>query len=124
MSDDQRVFLELKPGRQGYEARVHRGDPANSVNLRKLSLGRDARVIVKDGSYALGELIDLLAGDDLDRKAALFDERGQLALGQYLYGETLGKKAGIGERLRDEDAVLLRVVRSCFKTLFQVVSVV
>lgn len=111
MSDDQRVFLELKPARQGYEARLHRGDPASSVSLRKLGLGRDARVIVKDGSYALGELIDLLAGNDMDRKAALFDERGQLALGQYLYGETLGKgKAGIGERLRDEDAVLVRVV--------------
>jgi hypothetical protein len=111
MSDDKRVFLELKPAKQGYDARIHRGDPASSVSLRKIGLGRDARVIVKEGSYALGELIDLLAGDDTDRKAARFDERGQLALGQYLYGETLGKrKLGIGERLRDEDAVLVRVV--------------
>ena len=67
MSAGQRVFIVLKPARQGYEARVHRGDPASSVSLRKIGLGRDARVIVKEGSYALGELIDLLAGDDTIR---------------------------------------------------------
>jgi hypothetical protein len=32
MSDDQRVFLELKPESK---ARVHRGDPASGVSLRK-----------------------------------------------------------------------------------------
>lgn len=79
------------------------------LHLAGLQLGEQAKVPIKSQSYALGDLVRRLIQYQ-DNDAALLDERDQLEIGRYLYGQTIARlPQGEQNKLRAAPEVLLHI---------------
>jgi hypothetical protein len=106
-----RYILEIYKVNDLYEGRIHQGDPEESYSLTNLDLSSDSELVIKGQLYKLGDLMDSLINYDVENITSVFDERGQLELGQYLFSQTFGKLSRPErERLRGADSVDLRLV--------------
>lgn len=106
-----RYILEIHQAAGLYEGRIHQGDLGASYRLLDLSLSNEAEVSIKGQRHRLGDLVDSLINYDAQSIASIFDERGQLELGQHLYVQTFGRLSKPEtERLRAEESVELRIL--------------
>lgn len=106
-----RYILEIYRAADLYAGRIHQGDPEMSCELAELALSTDSEVVIKGQPYKLGDLVDALIDYDIEDINSLFDVRGQLALGQHLYAQTVGKlNKWEKERLSKADFVDLRII--------------
>ncbi len=101
MSSSLRYFVELDPG--GTHGRLHQGNPDHARVLSGLQLGPTAIVRIKAKDYQLGQLVQALIAYQQDDLLEVYDERGQLELGQYLYAQ-LFNSLDFRERQRLHDA--------------------
>ncbi len=83
-----RYFVELDLG--GTHGRLHQGNPDHARILPDLQLGPTATVRIKGKDYQLGQLVQALIAYQQDDLREVYDERGQLELGQYLYAQLFG----------------------------------
>ncbi|MGA9768600.1 MAG: hypothetical protein WBV94_06150 [Blastocatellia bacterium] len=88
-----RLFVEIQKGEGGYTGSVHQGNPGAAEKLANLLLKPDDAVIINRQSYGLGVLVDKLIAFRPDEMDNLFNERGQLEIGQHLHAQTIGKLA-------------------------------
>jgi hypothetical protein len=109
-------FLEIERKRDGYQGRLHPGDPDPGRALVEMALGPDAEIEIKGRSYPLGRLVEGLIAFQPSVIDDILDERGQWELGRYLYRETLGRsgrdlpaEADIHLRVQTEDEHILRL---------------
>lgn len=85
-----RYVVEIESHAGKYHGNLHQGDPANARRLTDLQLGPDATVTIKGTSYRLGKLIEALIRYNKDDLDLVYDERGQVELGRYLYTQIFG----------------------------------
>src|SRR5688572_29826681 len=106
-----RFILEIYKRTSGYEGRFHQGDPEQCCHLSNLLLADDSEVMIKEKSYTLRYLIDEMIDYHPETIASIFDERGQMQLGQYLYSQTIGILSTLEkERLKRSEVVDLRII--------------
>ncbi len=84
-------FLEIHNNDGHYQGRLHQGDSGLSCELPELALGPQVSLTIKNKPCALGALVQALITFKSETLKTVFDERGQLMLGQYLYAQTLGR---------------------------------
>jgi hypothetical protein len=111
-------FLEIDTNAGHYEGRIHQGDASSAHPLPQIKLGPNAQITIKDETHTLGELIRALIAFESKVLETVFDERGQLELGQYLYVQSLGhwqnapdprREADIRLHIISEDEHILRL---------------
>ena len=95
--------VEIRALQGGYTGRLQRSDQGFTQTLDQLRLGADDTVAIKGHELSLGSLVRALAGSKPDLLELAFDERGQLALGSWLY------QAVFGDERFDADQVRLRI---------------
>jgi hypothetical protein len=104
-----RYFIEIRPNGAGYTVDLHQGNVAVARRRSDVLLGPAATVQIKGRAYTLGELAEALARYDVRSLAAAYHVRGQLEIGQYLYGQLFGDLEPA--RLAGQDAAVeLRLV--------------
>lgn len=97
-----RCFVQIEKLGERYAGEVRLDDSSLAYPLTDLKLGDDARVKIKGKTYQLGELVDALLNYRSDELQSVYDDRGQLEIGQYLYQEIFGRIDAIKpERLPD-----------------------
>ncbi len=103
-------FLNIQREGDRYCGRIHQGDPDTAYDLAELALGPDVQVTIKGQPYSLDTLTQGLIDFDASFLKTVFDERGQLELGQYLYAETLGRLAGAQQSSSVETDIRVQVI--------------
>ncbi|MCP4655650.1 MAG: hypothetical protein GY856_09550 [bacterium] len=102
------IELEEASGRyQGYVYASDRGRPDQQVEM---DLVADTEITIREHRCTLGSLTRRLIAFESSFLETIFDERGQLDLGRYLYAQTIGK-SGLTERdLPTEADIQIRIV--------------
>jgi hypothetical protein len=108
MPKETTLFIEIEETEGHYSGCLHYGDRESAVELLSpTALGQDARVKLKGHRYTLGELVERLVTFDDYFLHQVFDERGQLELGRYLYAQTI---AALQDPPAPEEAARVRVI--------------
>ena len=105
-----RYFVEITAASDGYQALVYQDNPSVGRTRTGLALGPQASLSIKGRSYTLGELATALVGANPRLLAQLFDQRGQLELGQYLYTQLFGETLPSALKRHDTGPLELRIV--------------
>ena len=98
---DLNVEIHARQGR--YSGLLRRSDQPYTQTLDELCLGPDDTVTIKGRELSLGRLVRALVGYRPSDLELAFDERGQLALGTWLY------RCVFGEQRFDADQIRLRI---------------
>lgn len=106
-----RYFVEISNTDKDYTGFIHQGNPTSAQLLSNLKLGPDTEIIIKDQAYRFVALLQALIGYALNNRDLIFDERGQLEIGHYLYSQTLGQlPENERRRLHNADEVDIRII--------------
>lgn len=106
-----RYFVEITTTGNTYTGLIHQGNPVNAQPLATLSLGPNTALTIKGNAYFLAELTQALISHQHHQLAQLFDERGQLELGQHLYNQTFGQlPAALRQRLQQQSEVEVQII--------------
>src|SRR4051794_25239514 len=107
-----RYFVEITiADKEGYIGCTHHGNSANIQSLSNLRLLPDVEITIKGQAYTLDTLLQTLIGYAPHKPASMFDERGQLEIGQYLYTQTFGHlQEDERQRLHKADEVDVRII--------------
>lgn len=107
-----RYFVEISVAGNGYRGAIHPGNPAAAHNVPDLKLAPTDTVTIRGQTYSWNSLLQTLVAYQPQALADLFDERGQLEIGQQLYRQTLGQlPEAERRRLHDPNtAVDIRIV--------------
>lgn len=105
-----RYFIEIENCDGEYRGKIHQGDLRYASDLRRLSLGSDSMIVVNRQSLSLGQLIEKLLAHRLEDREMVFNERGQLDLGQHLYSQTFGQMRSSDQRNLKAEPVEVRII--------------
>ncbi len=83
-------FVTIEKDNSGYRGSIRRGNQL-IVELKDIKLGSDDEVKVKGNNYKLGILVDAIIEYNSDDIRRVFDDRGLLEIGEYLYGNTFSQ---------------------------------
>ncbi len=112
MEGEMRYFLEISQENNSYTVSLHQGNPKMANKRINVALGSIAKVIVKGEEHDLGELVRLLKEFDEQRVNDIYDERGQLDIGHYLYQQLIGGRLPTDFNRPGDDQVDLRLITS------------
>lgn len=96
-------FLEIYKKDDYYKGQIQQGDKSSVDILSNIELGPNTQITIKNKLYTLSELIQVLIAFKSEVLESVFDERGQLELGQYLYAQTLGRWPNAPDPRRESD---------------------
>ncbi|MFO1429397.1 MAG: hypothetical protein U1F76_04540 [Candidatus Competibacteraceae bacterium] len=103
-------FLEIYNNSDHYKGCIHQDDVSSAYPLPQIELGPGAQITIKGKSYILNELIQAIITFKYTDLETVFDERGQLELGQYLYKQTLGRRWQNASDLPRESDIQLHIL--------------
>ncbi|MCP5004078.1 MAG: hypothetical protein GY941_09070 [Planctomycetes bacterium] len=83
-------FVKIEKGSSGYTGSITR-DNQVKAELKDIKLGVDDEVKVKGINHNLGTLVEAIIGYDSNDIGYVFDERGLLEIGEYLYRNTFSR---------------------------------
>lgn len=83
-------LVEIKNPNGRYQGTIHQGNPALARALPDLQLHAEAEITIKGEVCKLGDLVQALIEHDAEAMAYVFDERGQLEIGQHLFRQVFG----------------------------------
>jgi len=106
-----RYFVEITPVANAYTGLIDQGNPATAQPLANPRLEPTTEISIKGRACSLDGLMQSLIGYQSSQLATLFDERGQLEIGQHLYAQTFGQlAANERQRLHQRDEVEVCIV--------------
>lgn len=105
-----RCFVEIGKADGHYTGSIHQGSPALGQPPRDLKLGPEAEVLIREQTYRLGDLVHALIAYKRRDLEIAYEERGQVEIGHYLYGQIFGKIYPTELCSEREDRVDLRIV--------------
>ena len=105
-----RYFIDIQNTDEQYTVLLNKGDPSKGHMLFDLQLGPQAELSIKGHRVTLHDIIQALIAHNQNQLQTLFDERGQLEIGQYLYGQLFGNRRYHEFRQSDSDEVEIRIV--------------
>jgi hypothetical protein len=103
-------YVEIENREGALSGSVRQEGAQFSQPLPVLELARDSEIEIRDKTYTLGELIDTLVNYEAAELEAVFDERGQLEIGQHLFAQIFGWMNVNERNLLREQAVEVRIV--------------
>jgi len=105
-----RYFIEITERNGKYNGIIHQGNAAIARDLENLQIGPDAEIQIKENSYKMGALIETLIGYKQEDLKIAFEERGQLEIGQFMYGQIFNKIIPTQLKQQDYEQIDLRIV--------------
>ncbi|HEX8089867.1 MAG TPA: hypothetical protein VF762_13490, partial [Blastocatellia bacterium] len=107
-----RYYVEIESAVEGYAGRYHQGRPAAEQPFVSIALGRDDRLSINGSSHSLGDLTEKLIGYQPDTLQNIFNEHGQLELGQYLFSQVFGRAKAASMLQLQHERVEVRIITS------------
>lgn len=106
-----RYFIEITTANNTYAGLIHQGNHDRAYTLATLDLKPTTALTIKGNAYFLSDLTEILINYQSKQLTHLFDERGQLELGQYLYQQTFGQlPPALQQRVQEAREVELYIV--------------
>ena len=105
-----RYFIAISPQGDGYRVLSHQGNPDFGRSLDAPALGPTATVTIRGRAYTLQQISAALTEYRLRELGEIYDERGQLEIGQHLYRQLFGEKRPDTFRHHPGATVELRII--------------
>jgi len=105
-----RCWVEIENQNGCYTGSIHHGNRIFIRPLPKLRLGLDEKILIKGRPCRLGDLVQVLLAHKPQEPDTIFDERGQLEIGRYLYQQIFDDIHPSRLKLDSDDQVDLRIV--------------
>src|ERR1044071_3247585 len=105
-----RYYVEINKHNASYSGKLYRDNPLAVRELPRLALGEKQVIKVNGKSLKLGELIQRLTAYQPGDLQTIFNERGQLEIGQYLFKTIFNSRNDAEQNGRSGKRVEIRIV--------------
>jgi hypothetical protein len=105
-----RYFVEISRQGDGYSALAHQGNLGFGRSTLASGLGSATTLAISGRSYTLQQISTALSEYRLRELGAIYDERGQIEIGQHLYRQIFGEVRPDSFRQQSGDSVDLRII--------------
>lgn len=105
-----RYFVQIDNSDSRYRGSIYRENGSLVLDLPELQLGPDVWISINKRDYKLADILKYLISVEAMEQDTIFDERGQLELGQFLYGQLFGGLDSTTLRSLRDEHVEVRIV--------------